>query len=196
MIGAAEIQRSLTAAWGIFLGRPDALRLLDTSNEGFWRSFQAIALIVPIYAVTAIADWNALAATLPAGAELDSGGFWLSRAIILGADWVTFPIVLAALAGFIGIKQRYATFIVARNWAAVLSAAPFGLIGVLDAVGLLPGDAVFVASLVAFGFAFRVAYMVARLALGFAVDMAIGLVAFDFLLSLAIVMVVGRLFGV
>lgn len=196
MIGAAEIQRSLAAAWEILRGRADAMRLLDTSDEGFWRSFQAILLIAPIYLITSAADWQATLRALPEGAGIDGGAFWLSRALILIADWVTFPIILAALAGFIGIKQRYGAYIVARNWATVLAVAPFGLIAVLDLMGMLPAEIIIIPSLVAVGFALRVSYMVARTALGFTIDMAVGLVAFDFLISLGIVAIASQLFGV
>ena len=52
----AEIARSLTGAWRLFLGRPDAMRFFDTSVDGFWRSFRAIILVAPLYALTALAD--------------------------------------------------------------------------------------------------------------------------------------------
>lgn len=172
------------------------MRLFDTSNDGFWRSFQAIVLVVPVYALTAGADWQALGAAAAEGVEVDAGAFWASKAAVLALDWVTLPVVLAALGGFLGIKQRYGAFIVARNWSTVLAVLPFGATALLDLLGLLPGDAIILPSLIALGFALRVSYMAARTALGFPADMAVGLVAFDFLLSLAIVRVVGRLFGV
>ena len=195
MIGAAEIQRSLTATWRIFLGRPDAMRLLDTSDDGFWRSFQAILIVAPFYAITSMADWNATAAAAGAGAEPSGSAFVASRLAILVLDWVTLPIVLAALAGFIGIKQSYGAFIVARNWANALAVIPFGAVALLELLGLFPGDTIILPSLVALGFALRLSYMVARTALSFPMDMAIGLVAFDFLLSLGLVWGVTRLFG-
>jgi hypothetical protein len=198
VIGPGEIQRSLTAAWQIFLGRPDAMRAFDTSNDGFWRSFQAIVLIAPLYALTAIADWRAsLAAVLPDGElPFSAGAFWTSKVILLGLDWVTLPILLVALAGFLGIKQRYAAYIVARNWSTVVAVAPFGAVALLDLLGLLPGDAVLIPSLVALVFALRLSYMVARTALAAPVEIAVGYVVFDFLVSLALVRIVGRLLGV
>ena len=198
MIGPAEIQRSLTGAWRMFLGRPDAMRAFDTSNDGFWRSFQAIVLIAPLYALTAIADWRATLAAVPPDSELPFGpdAFWFSKALLLGLDWVTLPILLAWLGGFLGIKQRYAAYIVARNWSTVVAVAPFGAVALLDLLGLLPGDAVLIPSLVALVFALRLSYMVARTALAAPVEIAVGYVVFDFLVSLALVRIVGRLLGV
>jgi hypothetical protein len=195
VIGIAEIGRSLTGAWLVFLGRPGAMRFFDASSEGFWRSFQAIALVAPFYALTAIADRRAtLAAALP-----DADGppaFWAAKAFLLALDWVTLPLLLAALAGFLRIKPRYAAYVVARNWSTVLAVAPFGAVALLDIIGLLPGDAVMIPSLVALVFALRVSYMVARTALAAPVDVAIGYVVFDFLVSLALVRILGRLLGV
>lgn len=198
MITATEVQRSLEAAWGLLLGRREAMRLLDTSDAGFWRSFQAIAIIAPLYAIIALADWRAAQASVAPGMELpfSEGAFWISRAVLLGLDWVTLPILLAALGGFLGIRQRYAAFIVARNWSNVLGIAVFAGIAFLDFIGILPGDAILIPSLVALAFALRLSYMVARIALAVPIEVAIGFVAFDFLVSLALARLISRLFGV
>ncbi len=198
MITIAEVQRSLLGAWGLLLGRRDAMRSFDTSSEGFWRSFQVVFVIAPVYAVIAVADWQAALETTPpdAGLPFSVQSFWVSRVLLLGLDWVTLPIILAALAGFLGIKQRYGAFIVARNWSNLLGILPFGAVALLDLIGLLPGDAILIPSLVALAFALRLAYMVARIALGAAVEIAIGFVVFDFLVSLALARIVSRLLGV
>ena len=52
MITRDEITRSLTGAWEIFVDRPNAMRHFDTDYAGFWRSFQAILLIAPLYGLT------------------------------------------------------------------------------------------------------------------------------------------------
>ena len=48
MSSLANIVRdNLTGAWHLMLGRPEGLNRLDTSLEGFWRSFAAVILLVP-----------------------------------------------------------------------------------------------------------------------------------------------------
>ena len=44
----AYLRDNLAGAWQVMLGRPEGLNRLDTSLEGFWRSFAAIVLVVPI----------------------------------------------------------------------------------------------------------------------------------------------------
>jgi hypothetical protein len=70
MIDRDEINSSLTGAWKIFLDRPDALQHFDTSYAGFWRSFQAIFLIAPLYAVATLASWRMVIAATPPGQEV------------------------------------------------------------------------------------------------------------------------------
>jgi hypothetical protein len=198
VITIAEIQRSLEGAWGMLLGRTDAMRSFDTSSEGFWRSFQAIALIAPIYGIIAMADWRAaVLAASPGGApSFGADAFWSSRLALLVLDWVTLPVLLSALSDFIGIRHRYPAFIVARNWSAVLAIAPFGAVAFFDLIGLLPGDVIVVPSLVALAVALRISYMVARRALNVPIEVAIAFVLFDFLVSLALARIVGRISGV
>ena len=49
------LRENLTGAWQVMLGRPDGLSRLDTSLEGFWRSFAAVILVVP-FAVLAVSS--------------------------------------------------------------------------------------------------------------------------------------------
>lgn len=196
MITRPEIRRSLTGAWHLFIGRPDALRAFDTSAEGFWRSFQAIIVVAPIYAMTAFADrTGAFSGPITLG-TISEGGFWAAKVLILAVDWITLPILLAGLAGPIGIKRTYPVFIVVRNWAAPIIALPFAILSVLQSAGVLEGDVLAIASLVALAFALRFSYVIARTTLNVTIDVAIGIVVLDFLLSLAIALTIGRLTGV
>lgn len=194
MIDIDEIRRSLAGAWDVFLGRPGALRSFDIGSDGFWRSFRAIVLVAPLYALTVLADWQAALSAAPT--PPDGGAFAAARAITLVLDWAALPALLAALAGFLGIKRGYTAFVVVRNWSTVITILPFAAIAALDLLGLMPGDFIVIPSLAALAFALRFGYMAARVTLGVPVDVAIGFVALDFLVSLALVMTVGRLFGV
>ncbi len=196
MITSAEITHSLTGAWQLFIGKPDALRGFDTSTDGFWRSFQAIVLVAPIYALTAFADRTGAFSDSIALGALSEGAFWAAKALTIAVDWVALPILLAALAGSIGIKRAYPVFIVVRNWATPVMTLPFAVIAVLQTGGVLEGEALIIASLAALAFALRFSYVVARKTLNVTIDVAIGIVALDFLLSLAIALTIGRLTGV
>jgi hypothetical protein len=189
-----EIVRSLTGSWRLALDKPDAMRFFDVSLDGFWRSFQAIVLIVPAFALTAMADRQATLSDAIADEAFSDGGFFVAKTITLALDWITLPIVLAALAGPLGLKRGYTAYIVARNWTTVLMILPFAAIALLEMLGLISlGIAAFL-SIGALAVIFRVSYLVARRALNASLEVAIGIVVLDFLISVALAMTVDRLF--
>jgi hypothetical protein len=190
-----EITRSLTGAWRLALNQPDAMRFFDISLDGFWRSFQAIVLIAPAYALTAMADRRAMLSDAIADESFSDAGFIVAKTITLALDWITLPIILAALAAPLGIKRGYTAYIVARNWTTVLIILPFAAIALLEALGLFSVEVAALMSIASLAIVFRVSYVVARRALNAGMDVAIGIVVLDFLVSLAIAMIIDRLFS-
>ena len=192
----AEIARSLRGAWRLFLGRPDALRFFDTSVDGFWRSFRAIILVAPLYALTALGDRHDILTDANPTDDFSNGQFWAAKALTLALDWVTLPILLGLIANFIGIRRGYPAYVVARNWATVLMIIPFAAIALLDLLGIASANLLVLPSLVALVATFRMSYEIARKTLSASGDVAVAFVALDFLVSLALVLAANRLFGI
>ena len=115
MPSADEIQSYLWGVWRLMSGRPDGMRALDFSADGFWNSFFAMVLALPALGV----GWVAFANDLGGGEGL---GFRLSillrLAIIDLAVWVVPIVLLAAVAGPAGLGNRFVPYVVANNWAA------------------------------------------------------------------------------
>lgn len=193
MIGSSEIQRSLTGAWHLFLGRPDALRAFDTSLEGFWRSFQVILIVAPLYFVAAPTDQMGVVAD--GGVAVTPGRFWATETLSLVLDWIALPLLLAIIGGLVGIKQRYPGYIVVRNWATPVMLAPFALIALLGLLGI-SAEILLIPSIAAIAFSLRFSYVIVRRTLGVEIDVAIAFVALDVFVSLAVVKFVGRLTGI
>ena len=196
MIDRAEAERSLTGAWRLFLNRPDALRFLDASADGFWRSFRAIVLVAPLYALTALADRHDILSDSVPDDTFSNGAFILAKLLTLCIDWVTLPILLGLMADLIGIRRGYPAYVVARNWGTVLMVVPFAAIGLLDFLGIIGPSLLFLPSIVALAAGLRFSYLVARRTLAVGMDVAIGLVALDFLVSLAILTVIDQIFAI
>jgi hypothetical protein len=195
LINRAEIERSLWGAWRLFLDKPDALSGFDFGITGFWRSFQAILLVAPVYFFTTLADRNSTFAPAIAGGRFSAETYWIVQAATLVVDWFTFPALLALIAGFIGIRPQYAAYINVRNWASVLMMLPFLAVAALQAGGV-SDDITVLVSLAALFFVLRLGYITARRTLGVAVDVAVALVALDVLVSFGLVTIIGRLTGV
>ncbi|MEJ0011877.1 MAG: hypothetical protein WDM94_04445 [Bauldia sp.] len=193
MIGRDEIQRSLSGAWNLFLGRPDALRAFDTSLEGFWRSFQAILVVAPLYFITALTDRMGAAGDPATVVSPDK--FWATEFLSLVLDWIALPALLAVIGGLVGIKQRYPAYIVVRNWATPVMLAPFAAVSLLGVLGISE-EILLIPWVAATAFSLRFSYLIARRTLGVEIDVAIAFVALDVFVSLAVLKFVGRLTGV
>lgn len=196
MLERDEIARSLTGAWDLFLDRPAALRHFDVSIEGFWRSFRAIILVAPAYALATMGERVMSAADALAGAQPDAALLVIDAVLGLGLDWIALPIILAVVARPLGIARRYAAFIVARNWSAVIAVAPFGAIGLLVVLGVVGSEVANFLMLAALFVVLRYNFIVARRALDVGVGFAIGIVVLDLAVSLTIALTLDALLGV
>jgi len=115
-----EIQRYLSGAWRLMMGKPDGLKLLDLSADGFWNSFFAIVVALPAMFV----GWVGVANGFGVGAE-ELGGrvsILIRLAIIDMAAWIVPLIALAFVMRAAGIADRYVPLVVASNWGSAISA--------------------------------------------------------------------------
>lgn len=195
MLGREEIVRSLTAAFDLFLDRPGAMRNFDVSVDGFWRSFAAVILVVPSYALAVLAERQLSAAIDPAAPVQDGAAFLVQNVLGLGLDWVALPVILALLARPLGIARHYPEFVVARNWGAVIAAIPFGVIGLLIVLGLLGGELANLLMFAALIIVLRYTYLIARRSLDVSLGFAIGIVVLDFVVSLTLALALDGIFA-
>ncbi|RWM82569.1 MAG: transporter [Mesorhizobium sp.] len=119
MLSSDETYASLTGAWRLMLGKPDGLRQLDLSADGFWNSFFAIVVAAPALIVgwvglaNEIGDPNAFAGRFSMLIRLAT--------VDIGA-WVLPLVGLALVAPRAGIGGRFVHYVVASNWASAIIA--------------------------------------------------------------------------
>jgi hypothetical protein len=188
-----EVARSLTGAWRVLLDKPDAAQFFDLSFDGFWRSFRAFVLMIPAYGLAAATEYLGL--TGSPSADVSGSAFVLAKAIASLLDWITFPILLALVAEQLGIARRYTSFIVVRNWGAVLASVPFVLIDLLYLLGIFDQDIADVASLVFVLGQLYYSYLIASRTLGAGIGMAVSIVVADFAVSLLIMAITSSVAG-
>src|SRR5262245_64178864 len=104
MPAAEDIQRYLTGAWRLMMGKPDGLRLLDISADGFWNSFFAIVIALPALA----ASWIAVANDFGQAADIAPSrlSILLRLALVDLGAWVLPLGALALAARKAGIADR------------------------------------------------------------------------------------------
>ena len=184
MLTIADIRAGLNGASGLMRGDRDAMREFDVSFDGFWKSFFAILVILPVLLLYIHGEWQTLAMTEPpSGDPLDVPqsypAFVLKRLLVSAVDWLAYPLIILAAAGPLGIENRVVPYIVAQNWSTVIVSAVVAAPGIMFGFGLMSGTIAGMMTLALFAFALRYFYLVARIALDAPVSLAIGLVAFN-----------------
>lgn len=131
-----EIQAYLAGAWRLMMGKPDGVRALDVSADGFWNSFYAIPVAVPALGV----GWVSLALDLSDYGRGDRFSILLRLAVIDVVAWVLPLLVLGLVARPAGILDRYPHFVVASNWASALLAWLMLPVAILDILNRGPSE--------------------------------------------------------
>jgi hypothetical protein len=192
-----EIARSTGAAWSLFKGDGQAMRRLDTTFEGFWRSFAVILLLLPAIGIL-IASERLLLIEQTAMSEetFPSGLFVASRLVGYVVGWFDYPLILALLAGPLQLRKRFVPLVVALNWMSIIAAVPVTVPSLLHVLGLIDADTAGLLGFIALGLVIRYQYVVTRLATGAPVGFCAGLVALDYVASIALSAFVTGLTGI
>ncbi|MFN3131117.1 hypothetical protein [Roseibium sp.] len=196
MISTNELRAAWEGSWLLLRSDPQGMSYFDLSLQGFWRSFQVIFLLAPVFLVSAMAEKKLLISENVIVAELfPSDTYWFAQFMSLGIDWVTLPLILALIAGPIGISRQYVPFIVVRNWTSILASMPYLAIALLYLTGIIPSGIMVLLSFTCLIVVLWYRFLIARIALQASVSMAIGIVFLDILLSLVIGELTGRLWA-
>ena len=179
------IRANVSGAWAVMNGQSEGLGRLDLSIEGFWRSFGVIILILPLIVIAMFGERSIVAHVQAEVPPLTGGRIAYNLAVIV-FDWLAFPTVFAVLARVLGLSHRYGRFIIARNWATLVTAAIATPVYLLHLAGVLPPTVVPLVLLIVLGVSLRFAYLIARIALDVPVSLALPIVLVDFLLSILI----------
>jgi len=100
-------------------GKPDGLRLLDLSAEGFWNSFQALLVAAPALIIGWVAVANDIADPLSVSARFSMA---IRLAVVDLGSWILPLVGLALVAPYAGIGNRFVHYVVASNWASAIIA--------------------------------------------------------------------------
>ena len=190
----ANLPANLSGAWDVMNGRIEGLNKLDLTIDGFWRSFGAVVLILPV-ALIALASERVILPAVGGEVVALTGGYVLLRLIAVIVDWLAFPAILALLARPMGLATRYVPYIVARNWAAVPVAFMFAVPHLFHALGVLPTGMLSFMLLILFGIAVWFAFVVVRTAMQVPPVLAIPIVVLELASGFAIELFFSRLAG-
>lgn len=166
-----DVLRSLRGSWRLMTQGAEAIKELDLSRDGFWRSFAALVLTLPAL-IAILAAERQMVGLSNVGNMFDSP---LLIARILGAEClavVAMPALLLGLAPSLAHSPRLTSFVIAWNWSGIVSASLMAVPATVFAIGWSqPGLAI--AQAIAFAaIVLRLRYCVARAAFGTASGVA------------------------
>lgn len=130
MIAKQEVFEGLYGAWRLLLGDRGAVALFDDSIPGFWKSFFAAALVLPIYVILiamGVIDFES-SRSLPAVILIDLEFY------VIG--WVLWPLVVGQILPALDRDEKFTIYVVAYNWGSAVGAGLFFL--VILATTILP----------------------------------------------------------
>lgn len=180
---------SVTAAWRLFMRDPRAWDDLDVSTEGFFRSFGAILLILPLnimsdlFAMRLAQERPDVETTIPLEGGYGPGEMFFST-FVLGVEWLLFPLFAYFLLRVLGLTSRFVHYVVAHNWGRVIIEL-FSLPAILlFATGLVSVSVALDLLLVALGFSLYYRAQIARSALETGWGLALGIALLEILLTI------------
>ncbi|MGB0920045.1 MAG: hypothetical protein ACPG1C_01865 [Alphaproteobacteria bacterium] len=104
------ITQGIIGAFKVARGNFDGYRHFSNTIDGFWQSFLAAPLTLPIRVLL-------LAGTFSLATEtLSSNMVFLVETIGFLIDWIVFPLLMIPITRMMNITNRYVPFIIAYNW--------------------------------------------------------------------------------
>jgi hypothetical protein len=170
-----EILSALTGAFRLVRRDADGMNFFNLSVGGFWRSFIAALIVLPIYIPISIVEARREGADVSAHVWHEVAGY--------GLVWVVHPIVVLLLAILLQRTSRYAAFVIASNWVSV---PQFAILVAAHLVATAVPPIATVVVLAAFVWMITIEFFVVRTVLDVKTMPAIGVVVVTMLTSIVI----------
>jgi hypothetical protein len=180
MITPRDVLYGLYGAFRLACLDRGGARYFDKSLDGFWRSFFAAAIVLPLYIVLLALRFG------EPGLTQNPFRYLSIEMIAYVTAWVAFPLAALPLTRLFDKEDKYLGFIVAYNWASVLQNAIYLPIAMIVVTQLLPAAYANFISFVALGFIMAYTWFIARMMLDVSAGAAVAMVGMDLILSILI----------
>ncbi len=175
MISIREIVNSLFGAYLLARRDPHALTYFNMSMEGFYRSFLAMILALPLFAIENSIDYR----KIPTDTSIVP--FLLFLCLALLVSWGSYLAIMAVLARYMGFSDRYSVFVVVYNWmqfGIILIWFPISII----ATGMLPENIAATMTLLFIAATYALLWYVLKVTLNLTGLLAVGFAFLEFLI--------------
>lgn len=167
MIAMGSIGNALYGAWRLANFDRSGFDRFEITADGFWHSFLAALIGVPLFALHALMERAAAETMLKAAGETpDFTNFYPLVAADYILLWPAFALLMIPFVRIAGVPQNYAALIISWNWARVVAMAIRLPVMAMVAYGALGTTALAVALLLTYGLILAYQWYVAKVALG------------------------------
>ena len=189
---------SLYGAWRLAHFDPEGMAFFDISESGFWRSFQAALVGLPIFVILSVLEKHlrVLAIEIIAPGEvINVQNYYLLQVLDYIVTWPAFALTMIPICRLSRLDERYAALVISYNWARVMTIVilipPYLLLVVSGGLNILVGLLTFVASVFVLGYQ----WFVVKTAIGGSKLTAVAIVIIDILLAGIVSYIMTSLFG-
>jgi len=187
-IDIAYVRRSIDAALGLAVRDNRAWSGFDLTAEGFFRSFVAVVVVMPLNIVIDILATNvAIRKRIDEGQPV-LGSYETSDAVFstvaLCVQSLIFPIAMIFVLRFLGLAHRYSALVIAHNWGTVVVVALNIPAYALATIGLLSPDQAFDLTFIVLGLTLYYRFYITQTALDAGWSTAGSITLLDFLLQI------------
>lgn len=180
MITTREVVSGLYGAFRLACLDRRGVDYFDKSLKGFWRSFFAAVLVLPLFIILIALRFG------EPGLTTNAFRYVSIELISYVVSWVAFPLVILPFARQFDREDNYLGFIVAYNWASVLQSVFYIPIAMLAVTQTIPMPYDGIISILAISLIMVYVWFVTRVVLDVPPSTAIAVVGFDLILSIVI----------
>lgn len=179
MISIREIVNSLFGVYLLARRDPHALTCFNMSMEGFYRSFLAMILALPLFAIENSIDYR----EIPTDTSIVPFLLYLCLALLI--SWGSYLAIVAVLARYMGFSDRYSIFVVVYNWmqfGIILVWFPISII----ATGIFPENVAATITLLFIAASYALLWYMLKVTLNLTGMTAVGLAFLEFLIVILV----------
>ena len=122
MITKKDVLTGIYGAWRLLLADPRAASLFENSTTGFWKSFFAAILVLPIYFLIISVEM------IPFDTDRSLPVILILKLEFYIIGWIVWPLAVGHALPALKRSEKFVLYIVAYNWANAVGAWIFGFI--------------------------------------------------------------------
>lgn len=187
------IQYSLKAALKLVKLNPHSMEYFDLSSDGFWKSFLAIAVMVPGLIMVSVFQYQGISDQ--ATPDETMAYPFLSNVVFFFLALPFTAFVMAYFTKFMKIDEHYAPMVIAYNWMSALVYLIMAVMTVILGSGLLSNNiAGVMLTVVGFYFSIYIHWFTFKVGLQISGALAIGVIIFVKLLDASLIVLLFKVF--